>query len=194
MKSRAYLTIAMLALLTLGLPSSTISNIEREATMEQANTLSSLPSRKGGRPMTTDTNPHTQLDQQPEDLTHIYALTDWAFDLQHIHREPSAVSVPGAIAMCMDEGHTCQSCNAFMIGTEFAHFHPHPDYSLHLGLAKADAEVVIAKGWAEWHPLIKRGILPPNIVMLYAPRDQEELDAAKSILQRSYDYARGKLE
>jgi len=119
---------------------------------------------------------------------------NWAFSLSNINREPSAISVPGSIAMCMEEGHTCKSCNAFMIGTEFAHFHPHPDYSMHLGLPKKEAEIIIEKGWGEWHPLIKRGILPPNIIMMYAPRDGKELDVAKFILGQSYSYAKGQAE
>ncbi|MEM6767121.1 MAG: hypothetical protein AAF824_21430 [Bacteroidota bacterium] len=162
--------------------------------MENQLTLDSLPTRKGDRPQTTNTNPHTQLNQQPEELSHIKKLMDWAFQLGHIERKPSGVSVPGAIAMCMEEEHTCKSCNAFMIGTEFAHFHPHPDYSMHLGLPEDDAKVIINKGWGEWHPLIRRGFLPPNIIMMYAPRDQEEFEVAKFILGNSYHYAKGTKE
>ena len=135
--------------------------------MDTQITLANLPIREGGRPNTTNTNPHTQLNQQPEDLSHVQELMNWAFALGHIERKPSAISVPGAIAMCMEADHTCDSCNAFMIGTEFAHFHPHPDYSMHLGLPKKDAELIIINGWGEWHPLIQRGYLPHNIIMMY---------------------------
>ncbi|MET1260127.1 phospholipase [Flagellimonas sp. DF-77] len=156
--------------------------------------LNELPKRDGGRPLTTNTNPHSQLEQQPKDLSFVNELRDWAFQLEFIEQRPSAISVPGALAMCMDEDRKCTDCNAFMIGTEFAHFHPHPDYSLHLGLSTKDAEITIAKGWGEWHPLIEQGYLPPNIIMLYAPRNEEELAAAKIILGRSYDYAKGKIK
>ncbi|MEM7086617.1 MAG: hypothetical protein AAF489_10570 [Bacteroidota bacterium] len=162
--------------------------------MNSTMTLDSMPIRNGVRPKTTDTNPHTQLTQQPEDTSYIKVLMDWAFTLGHIEKRPSAVSVPGAVAMCMENDHTCDSCNAFMAGTEFAHFHPHPDYSMHLGLPKKDAELVIVNGWGEWHPLIEKGYLPPNIIMLYAPRDEEELEVSKFILKRSYDFAQGKIE
>ncbi|MEM6379284.1 MAG: phospholipase [Bacteroidota bacterium] len=157
-------------------------------------TLQNMPIRNGARPSTTNTNPHTQLNQQPKDLSYIKDLQSWAFELTNIEKKPSLVSVPGAIAMFMDEAHACRSCNAFMARTEFAHFHPHPDYSLHLGLPSQDAEIIIEKGWGEWHPLIKRGFLPPNIIMLYAPRDQEELEVAKFILGHSYAYAKGEMD
>ncbi len=167
-------------------------NCKIESRMEGQITIDTIPVRDGDRPATTNTNPHTQLTQQPDDISHVENLMDWAFTFSHIERKPSAISVPGAIAMCMEDDHTCDSCNAFMIGTEFAHFHPHPDYSMHLGLPQKEAEIIIDKGWGEWHPLIKRGFLPPNIIMMYAPRSQEELDVAKFILGLSYAYAKGK--
>lgn len=159
--------------------------------MDTSITLQNMPARIGERPQTTNTNPHTQLNQQPENLAYIEGLMDWAFTLSNIERKPSGISVPGSIAMCMEAGHTCSSCNAYMIGREFAHFHPHPDYSMHLGLPQEEALRIIAKGWGEWHPLIRRGILPPNIIMMYAPRDQSELEVTKFILQLSYNYAKG---
>lgn len=162
--------------------------------MEAQITWDHLPSRAGKRPETTSTNPHSQLNQQPTDTAFVEELMDWAFTLGHTIKRSSAVSVPGAIALWMKEEQACKECNAFMVGTEFAHFHPYPDYSLHLGLPKNDAERLIEKGWAEWHPLIKRGFLPPNIVMLYAPRNQEEMEVAKLVLKQSYDFAQGRKE
>ncbi|MEM7298256.1 MAG: phospholipase [Bacteroidota bacterium] len=173
---------------------STSVNSQTDSDMNTPITLENLPTRAGERPATTNTNPHTQLNQQPSDLSHVEVLKEWAFKLSNIERRPSAISVPGAVAMCMDDAHTCDSCNAFMIGTEFAHFHPAPDHSMHLGLPKSDAEIIIDQGWGEWHPLIKRGFLPPNIIMMYAPRNEGELEVAKFILGRSYDYAQGRIE
>ncbi|MCP4522356.1 MAG: hypothetical protein GY827_11805 [Cytophagales bacterium] len=157
-------------------------------------TLDNMPIRNGKRPLTTNTNPHMQLNQQPEDISYIKSLEEWAFKLSNINKKPSLVSVPGAVAMFMDKEHTCKSCNAFMADTEFAHFHPHPDYSLHLGLPEKDAQIIIDKGWGEWHPLIKRGFLPPNMIMMYAPRNQEEFEVSKFILGHSYKFASGKVK
>ncbi|MEN0047293.1 MAG: phospholipase [Bacteroidota bacterium] len=173
---------------------SSLTKDKKENKMDTQITLQNMPIRNGERPATTNTNPHTQLNQQPDDISYVNNLQSWAFELTNIEKRPSLVSVPGAIAMFMDKEHSCKSCNAFMADTEFAHFHPHPDYSLHLGLPKNDAEIIIEKGWGEWHPLIKRGILPPNIIMLYAPRNQEELEVSKFILGHSYSYAKGEID
>ncbi|MEQ8360093.1 phospholipase [Ekhidna sp.] len=147
--------------------------------------------RPGEKPKTTPTNPHTQLDQQPEDLSFIEELNKWAFSLPYISREQSRISVPGAQAMCLPHDKSCQHCNAFMVGTEFAHFHPYPDYSMHLSLPENDVKEVIYKGWGEMHPVVYKGWLPPNFIMLYAPRNNEELEVAKIILTQSYNFALG---
>ncbi|MEM1259226.1 MAG: hypothetical protein AAGH81_11895 [Bacteroidota bacterium] len=162
--------------------------------MKAAITLDTLPKRKGERPLTTNTNPHQQLEQQPDDLSYVERLKKWAFKLAHIEKKPSLVSVPGSIALFMEAAYSCTSCNAFMADTEFAHFHPHPDHSLHLGLPTTDAQVIIDKGWGEWHPLIERGYLPPNMIMMYAPRNEEELEVTQFILNHSYDFARGNIK
>ena len=187
MKKRSSILISLFASLFL---CSIVLLLANQSDMKPNGSLHDLPTRVGERPRTTNTNPHTQLNQQPKDDTEIKELMSWAFALDHIERQPSMISVPGAIAMCMEDGHTCMGCNAYMIRNEFAHFHPYPDYSMHLGLRREEAETVINKGWGEWHPLIQRGILPPNIIMLYAPRNAEELEVAKVVLEHSYTYAK----
>lgn len=42
------------------------------------------------------------------------------------------ISVPGAVALTLEPDMALGPQNAFMIGTEFAHLHPVPDYSLHV--------------------------------------------------------------
>ena len=153
--------------------------------------MKNLPDRIGNKPTTTPSNPHMQLDQQPTDHTILEELMDWAFGLPHINREYSKISVPGAQAMCLPLDKTCNSCNAFMVGTEFAHFHPSPDASMHIGLPEEDVQIVIDKGWGELHPVIKKGWLPPNFIMLFAPRDTDEMEIARKILLRSYEFATG---
>jgi len=153
--------------------------------------MNNLPIRSGNKPITTPSNPHMQLDQQPEDVTIIKELMEWAFALPHINREHSKISVPGAQAMCLPTDKACSACNAFMIGTEFAHFHPHPDYSMHLGLPLEDVNFVIEKGWGELHPVVKKGWLPPNFIMLFAPRDYQEIEVVKKVLLKSYEFATG---
>ncbi len=153
-----------------------------------------LSKREGSKPKTTHTNPHMQLDQQPADRKLINELMSWAFSLPDITQENSKISVPGAKAMCMSEDKRCKNCNAFMIENEFAHFHPLPDGSMHLGLPLSDVKKVIEHGWGELHPVVHKGWLPPNFIMVYAPRNEEEAAAVKKIVFRSYQFAKGELK
>ncbi|GAB6876647.1 luciferase domain-containing protein [Thermaerobacter litoralis] len=152
--------------------------------------IDSLPERRGPRPRTTPANPHQQLDQNaPPGLQE--ALFERARALPGVRVGPSGISVPGARAFILDEELAAGAPEAFMIGREFAHLHPPYDGSLHLMLPEATARVVAAKGWGELHPVARRGWLPPTAMMVYGPRDDDELEVVWTILQASYAFARG---
>ncbi len=77
-----------------------------------------------------------------------------------------------------------------MVGREFAHLHPLPDLSLHAMLPPPLAEEAVESEWAEPHPMARLGLIPPGAVMLYAPRDDKELDVVERLVGASYDFAR----
>jgi hypothetical protein len=52
-------------------------------------------------------------------------------------------------------------------------------------------DAVIANGWAELHPLAGKYGLPPNIVMVYGPRDENELAVISDLLRVSHAAAAG---
>ncbi|MBC7788608.1 MAG: phospholipase [Anaerolineae bacterium] len=153
-----------------------------------------LRQRRGSRPRTTPTNPHTQLDQQPEvEAAHPLraALAKAVFALADVRERPSAVSVHGARALWLDADVARGPRDAFLVGTEFAHLHPAPDWSLHAALPPALAEEAVARGWAEVHPVARRGLLPANVVMIYAPRDESEVEVVRDLVFAAYGFARG---
>src|SRR3954452_21750411 len=149
-----------------------------------------LPQRAGDRPRTTPTNPHTQLDQQPADLRWVSELADRMFALPGVLEEPSGISVPGARALVLAPGELSGPPEAFLVGREFAHVHPSPDHSLHAMLPLETAREATEAGWAEPHPVALRGLIPRTAVMLYAPRDEEELGIVESLVRASHGFAR----
>ena len=151
---------------------------------------SSLPARAGDRPRTTPTNPHTQLDQQPGDLRWVEELARRVFALPGVVEEPSRISVPGARALVLAPGERAGPPEAFLIDREFAHLHPAPDHSLHAMLPREMAAEAVAARWAEPHPVALRGLIPPTAVMLYAPRDEDELDVVETLVRASHAFAR----
>jgi len=150
----------------------------------------SLPRRAGSPPRTTPSNPHQQLDQLPWDASLREDLVRWAFALPGVVEQPSGISVPGARALVLDEDEPAGPPEAFMVGREFAHFHPEPDLSMHAILPPDLAAEAIDAGWAEMHPVARRGLIPPTAVMLFAPRDRTELEVVESLLRASYEFAR----
>ncbi len=140
--------------------------------------------------MTTLTNPHTQLDQQPTGTEQRELLAASIFDLAGVVERPSLISVPGARALWLSEGRA-GPLEAFLVGDEFVHLHPAPDHSLHAMLPPTLAVEAIEAGWAEQHPVARRGLIPANAVMLYAPRDDAEREVVNELVRASHAFARG---
>ena len=149
-----------------------------------------LPQRRGQRPETTDTNPHSQLTQNaPESLQDL--LWERMARLPHTETGPSLVSVPGARALFV-----CSDCaggppSSFMRAREFGHIHPEHDGSLHVTLPDDVRNEVLDGGWGEPHPLVARGLVPASVVMLYGPRDPEEVEIVWALVQESHRFASG---
>jgi len=148
-----------------------------------------ITARLGARPTTSPEIPHEQLDQtspltlQAEMWRRMVALPD-------ITVGPSAKSVPTTRALHLDPAVARGPREAFIEGTEFAHLHGNHDGSLHAALPLEIAENAVAQGWAEVHTLVHKGRRPPNLVMLYGPRDAVELETIWRLVETSYAFAR----
>lgn len=152
-----------------------------------------LTPRAGLRPNTTDCAPHEQVSQNPDAAMH-RKFKESAFDFPFVERRPSIISVPGAEALWLPHDHAHGCRESFMLGNEFAHVHPAYDGSMHLMLPVECTRELFAKGWGEPHPMVAAGMIPETAVMVFAPRDEAEIETALEILATSYDFALGKLE
>ncbi|KAL7272410.1 hypothetical protein RUND412_004786 [Rhizina undulata] len=75
---------------------------------------------------------------------------------------------------------------------EIAHVHSNADCSLHVILAPQDCREVIRKGWGERHPCSGRVKgLPKEYLMVYAPRDEEEVEVVAAILEAAVGFMVG---
>ena len=149
--------------------------------------MDTLPTRAGPRPRTLPRPPHSQLsDNAPVEMQR--AVAAFMFSLPGVRDCPSRISVPGARAMCIDPARCTGPRGAFMVGHEFAHLHPPDDGSLHVCLPADLARRAIAAGWAEVHPVASM-MGSDTLVMLYGPRDAQELAVVTSLIQASLDFA-----
>ena len=146
-----------------------------------------LPARSGEPPNVTEGIPHIQLDQTSRDEV-LDELATWAFSLDGIVQRPSQASLPGARALTVAPDLAANAA-AMIVGREFAHIHPQPTGGgLHLRLPLVQGGEVVKKGWGEWHPFALNGTIP-GLVMVYAPRDGEDLTIVKQIIEASVAYA-----
>jgi len=151
-----------------------------------------LPKRRGDRPIASSMMPHKQLTQNSP-VAMYKRLAERIFSLPDVEEKPSIISVPGARALWLKDGVGTGADGAFLLGREFAHLHPPEDGSLHIALPKRWCEEAIEKGWAEPHPAAQLGFAPQNIVMVYGPRDEEELEVVYNLVVVSYKFAKGLL-
>ncbi len=111
--------------------------------------------------------------------------------LAGVSTSQSAISVPDARGLKVKPALDTPA-DAFLVPSvgEFAHHHPSHDGSLHLALPPELVADAVAKGWAVAHPLA--GIrLARGMVMVYGPRDENELHVVAAIVATSHAYATG---
>ncbi len=155
--------------------------------------IHSLPQRAGQPQRMTPANPQEQLEQYPPDWSVIEQLATFAFSLADVKEAPTQIAPPGSRALTLAPEHATQQSEAFMVDLEFAHIHNPPIGSMHLTLPPVLREAAAAKGWVLRHPLAVRGIVSPDVVFAFAPRDAGELAVAKLLLQAARAYAAGVL-
>ncbi|KAJ4324301.1 hypothetical protein N0V94_001359 [Neodidymelliopsis sp. IMI 364377] len=77
---------------------------------------------------------------------------------------------------------------AHKIFYEVAHVHP-KDNSLHVYVSPKDARTVISRGWGQRFPVT--WLAPPSWIMVYAPRNEMELEVVKEIVRAAVCHAVG---
>ena len=145
-----------------------------------------LPHRAGD-PLVTGKQP-PQLpfsDQSPRDVYD--KMAEWFFStFPHAREEPTRISVPTSRALWLNE-EVKAPADAFMPPSgsrEFAHLHE--DGSFHLVMDEKDEQEIIAKGWGLYHPWRDRGV---NEILIFAPRDEQEVAVLKPVIEASYRFA-----
>lgn len=150
-----------------------------------------LLDRAGRRPEVSWTIPQQQESQNaPADLQE--RLFDEVRTLSGVDVGPSRISVPGARGFTLRAGSDDERAYLVPEVGEFAHLHPSYDGSLHLVLPRELAGDVSSKGWGRPH-MWAGTRLSPGFMMVYGPRDEDELATVLGIVTASHAYATGTL-
>jgi hypothetical protein len=149
-----------------------------------------LRARRGNPPRTIPDYPHEQLTQGGTAALR-ERLRERAGALPGVLEGSNGTSVPDIRTFLLEPGYAEGPREAFLAGGEFAHLHH--DGSLHLTLPRGLGDEVVVQGWGEVHvdAGARRG--SPIFMMIYAPRDEDELEAVWRIFELSYEFALGLL-
>src|SRR5262249_44573114 len=115
-----------------------------------------------------------------------------AMDLPGVSERDSAISVKGARGFFLDGNLVKGPDDSLMIETEFAHIHPRADSSWHLQLPYELALLAVSGGWGQIASVVWLGAAPANSMMLYSPRNEQEMEVIWSLVEESYRYATGR--
>jgi phospholipase/carboxylesterase len=148
-----------------------------------------LPGRVGERPEVSWTIPQQQETQNSP--AHFQErLLEEVRTLAGVEVGLSRISVPGARGFTLHDGSDDEQAYLVPQVGEFAHLHPAYDGSLHLVLPPDLAADVSTKGWGRPH-MWAGTRLSPGFMMVYGPRDEDELATVLGIVAASHAYASG---
>lgn len=95
--------------------------------------------------------------------------------------KPSGLEGVGTPALWLDASAVAPP--AYLGATKGELTHVHPEASSHVTVSLADAEELTRKGWAERHRLSGVAGIPLGYMMIYAPRDEAELEVWKGVIR-----------
>ncbi|KAJ3517573.1 hypothetical protein NM208_g14687 [Fusarium decemcellulare] len=148
-----------------------------------------LPYRAGPRPVVAGIAPQRQIDQHGS--KGCYRALRWSMEKlagripKKFGTEKSCIEKHGLALFARHPVRTnCQG--------EICHVHD-SDHSMHMCLHPDDIKEVLGKGWGQRHPLAWRSRflkspVSPDFVMVYAPRDDEELQVICNIIEAAIWY------
>lgn len=148
-----------------------------------------LPTRAGNPPQIGLVPPQLQFsDLGSEEIRE--AMKQWAFTaFPNVSEHDTLISVPSSRAMWLDESVPAAHKDAFMPGQNSREFcHLHEDGSLHAVVSNETEEEILQKGWGVRHMYYDRGV---KEMLVYAPRNTEEVEVVKNIVAASFRYASG---
>jgi hypothetical protein len=146
-----------------------------------------LPRRKGLRPVTLRGPLHIQCNGHG-DPQYLNALTTAALTWPYVETSQSEDDSSNTIPLRLEETAAAYNFAAFISPREFARILLGAP-TIYLALPLVCAHWAIVRGWAEPHYLCSHGLMPPGALVVYTPRDQNELSICYSLFVAAYTAA-----
>jgi hypothetical protein len=150
-------------------------------------TLRDLAPRKGSRPKTLRGPLHIQCSGHG-DRKHIDQLVRDVLSWPHVEALPDSNNPPTAVPIRFEENAATLDSAPFISAREFARVLLGAP-TIYLALPLVCAHWAIVRGWAEPHYLSSFGLLPAGAVVVYTPKDREQLSVCYALFHAAYHSA-----
>jgi len=146
-----------------------------------------LPTRRGRRPATIRGPFHIQSsDNGDERLLRelVGEVTTWP----GVETSPWPVGSENLVSLRVNEDLATDDRSIFITGREFGRvLFDAP--TIYLTLPLSCAHWAIVRGWAEPHFSSSFGVVPPEVMVIYTPRDEQERAVCRRLFRTSYTYS-----
>jgi hypothetical protein len=147
----------------------------------------SLPNRRGKRPITIRGPLHVQCSDNGDDRA-LRRLVDEVITWPHVEASPLPVGRADLVSLRISEDVATGDPSVFITGREFGRaLFGAP--TIYLSLPLSCAHWAIVRGWAEPHFSSSFGLVPPGVMVVYVPRDENEVAVCRSLLRVSYNFS-----
>jgi hypothetical protein len=150
-------------------------------------TLRDLPARKGSRPNTLRGPLHIQCSGHG-DRKYIDQLVRDVISWPYVEALADSSSPPTAIPCRFQQNAATLDSAPFISTREFARVLLGAP-TIYLALPLECAHWAIVRGWAEPHYLGSFGLMPAGVVVVYTPKDRDELSVCYALFHAAYHSA-----
>lgn len=147
----------------------------------------SLPPRRGKRPITVRGPLHVQCSDNDDDGL-LRKLIEEVAAWPNIEAGPSPIGDAELVSFRVDEDLANDDSSIFITGREFGRvLFGAP--TIYLTLPLSCTHWATVRGWAEPHFYGSFGLVPPGVMVVYTPRDENEMVVCRSLFWISYNLA-----
>lgn len=146
-----------------------------------------LPMRKGKRPVTIRRPLHVQCSNHGDNRL-LRQLVEEVVGWPGIEPNPLPVASVDLVSIRVGEDVAKDDLSVFIAGREFGRV-LFGTPTIYLALPLSCAHWTIVRGWAEPHYFSSFGLLPPGVMVIYTPRDEQEVAVCRWLFRVSYTFS-----
>ena len=143
-----------------------------------------FPIRRGTRPTTIHGPLHIQVEDNGDDGL-LRDLIEEVAAWPGVDARPLPIGSSDLVSLRLDQELAADLEPIFITEREFGRvLFGAP--TIYLALPLSCAHWALVRGWAEPHFSSSFGLMPPGVMVIYTPRDEQEKAVCRSLFQRSY--------